>query len=166
MGLDTTHGCWHGAYSAFGRWRDELARVAGIPLQLMEGFYSTDPSSFRGAPSSQALEWIAPREGGPLCQSHYGPELHYWAQRIIKWIPISWDALKPDVLHVLLNHSDCDGEIEADHCAPLADRLEELLPLLPVTPDPGHIGDWRIKTQTFIDGLRLAASRNEPVGFH
>lgn len=29
MGLDTTHDCWHGAYSAFNRWRDELARVAG-----------------------------------------------------------------------------------------------------------------------------------------
>ena len=29
MGLDTTHDCWHGAYLAFSRWRDQLAEVAG-----------------------------------------------------------------------------------------------------------------------------------------
>ncbi len=29
MGLDTTHDCWHGAYSAFGRWRQEIAGAAG-----------------------------------------------------------------------------------------------------------------------------------------
>lgn len=167
MGLDTTHGCWHGAYSAFGRWRDGLAQAAGIPLHLMEGFYSADPSEvFHGVPSRAALEWAAPREGGPLCKSHYGPELYHWIERVIEWLPISWDVLKPDVLHVLLNHSDYDGEIEAEYCAPLADRLEELLPLLPSERDAGHIGDWREKTQQFIDGLRLAASQGEAVGFH
>lgn len=40
MGLDTTHNAWHGAYSAFMRWRTEIARVAGYPpLSLMEGFF-------------------------------------------------------------------------------------------------------------------------------
>lgn len=88
MGLDTTHGCWHGAYSAFMRWREKLAEVAGLPpLMLMEGFY-------------------------------------------------------------------------------LADRLAELLPKLPEGDGGGHIGHWREKTQTFIDGLRLAASRGEDVEFH
>lgn len=29
MGLDTTHDCWHGAYSAFNRWRAKVAEVAG-----------------------------------------------------------------------------------------------------------------------------------------
>ena len=27
MGLDCSHGCWHGAYSAFMRWRAKLART-------------------------------------------------------------------------------------------------------------------------------------------
>ena len=166
MGLDTTHGCWHGAYSAFGRWRDGLAKAAGIPLQLMEGYYSNDPSDWRGPPDKTSLEWAAPRDGGPLCQSHHGPMLYHWIERVVEWLPISWDVLKPDALHVLLNHSDCDGEIAAEDCAPLADRLEELLPLLPTEYDAGHIGDWRVKTQTFIDGLRLAASRGEAVEFH
>lgn len=167
MGLDTTHGCWHGAYSAFGRWRDGLAKAADIPLQLMEGFYSSDPTDYiHGPPSKAALEWMMPREGGPICKSHYGPELHYWVERITEWLPITWDVLKPDALHVLLNHSDCDGQIATEHCAPLADRLEELLPLLPLERDGGHIGDWREKTQQFISGLRLAAARGEAVEFH
>lgn len=29
MGLDTSHDCWHGAYSAFMRWRKALCEVAG-----------------------------------------------------------------------------------------------------------------------------------------
>jgi hypothetical protein len=32
MGLDTSHGCWHGAYGAFMRWRRELARAAGYKI--------------------------------------------------------------------------------------------------------------------------------------
>lgn len=165
MGLDTTHGCWHGAYSAFGRWREGLAKVAGIPLHLMEHYYTED-SWIDGPPDKDAMNWAAPREGGPLCKSHYGPLLHSWINRVSAWLPISWDVLKPDVLHILLDHSDCDGWIEAEHCAALADRLEELLPLLPTEYDSGHIGDWRDKTQKFIDGLRLAASRGENVEFH
>ncbi len=29
MGLDTTHNCWHGAYSSFMRWRIKLCEVSG-----------------------------------------------------------------------------------------------------------------------------------------
>lgn len=29
MGLDTTHDCWHGAYSTFNTWRTHLCAVAG-----------------------------------------------------------------------------------------------------------------------------------------
>jgi len=119
MGLDVSHGCWEGAYSAFMRWRIEIARVAGIDLLAMEGF------------------------GGAM----------------------SWSNLKPDVLHVLLYHSDCDGSIEVEHLEPLANRLTDLLPLLS-GDGGGHIGNYREKTQTFIDGLRLAASLNEPIEFY
>jgi hypothetical protein len=37
MGLDTTHDCWHGAYSAFSRFRLSIARVMGFDLNKMEG---------------------------------------------------------------------------------------------------------------------------------
>lgn len=32
MGLDTSHDCWHGPYSAYGRWRNALAQAAGYGL--------------------------------------------------------------------------------------------------------------------------------------
>lgn len=38
MGLDTTHGAWHGAYSAFNTWRTEVAKTIGITLKDMKGF--------------------------------------------------------------------------------------------------------------------------------
>ena len=154
MGLDTTHGCWHGAYSAFMAWREKLAEVAGLPpLQLMEGFYYPDETgtlqTVRRLLKAGALDWL-------------GESI----ERLEQSLPIRWDRLKPDVLHELLSHSDCDGELAPELCGLLADRLEELLPLLPDEDSGGHIGNWRVKTQTFIDGLRDAAAANEPVGFH
>ncbi len=158
MGLDLSHGAWHGAYSAFNRWRSEIARLAGIPLGLVEGFYD-------GGPPDEAMTWAGPPSCGPLCKSHLGPLLVRWIEDAAEWLPVKWEALKPDPLHVLLNHSDCDGEIAPADCGPIADRLQELLPLLPTEEDPGHIGNWTEKTQKFIDGLRLAATRGEPITF-
>ena len=157
MGLDTSHGCWHGAYSAFSRWRCGIAKAAGVPLDLMQGYWE--------GPLPHAMEWAAPREGGPICADPNGPSLHRYIERVNEWLPIKWESLKPDALHVLLDHSDCEGEIAAADCAPLANRLEELLLDLPDGDGGGHIGNWREKTQEFIDGLRLAASLNEPVEF-
>src|SRR3990172_6107396 len=148
MGLDISHGCWHGAYSAFMRWRQEIARLAGVPLVLMDGFHR--------CPYPEALAWAAPAPGGPACNSPFGPFLHYWCTEVDALLPIAWDVLKPDPLHILLKHSDCDGEIAWQDCAAIADRLESLIPLLPQATDAGHIGDWREKTQAFVDGLRLA----------
>mgnify|MGYP001563287209 CR=1 FL=1 len=81
--------------------------------------------------------------------------------------PIKWSALKPDILHVLLDHSDCDGIIAHKDCLLLASRLEELLPQLGILPnDTGHIGNWAEKTQQFIDGLRFASANNEDIKFY
>lgn len=136
MGLDTTHDAWHGAYSAFSRWRDKLWEVAGYD-------FSPDPeSSWRQFPK---LNWDAITE---------------------KNLQGEWESTPEDPLIVLIAHSDCDGSIYPEQAEPLADRLEQLLPLLPADPDNGHIGVWQDKTQKFIDGLRLAVTRGEPVGFH
>ena len=119
MGLDLTHGCWHGAYSAFARWRDKIAEVAGIAdLMTMQGYGGETP----------------------------------------------WDDADP--LTALLNHSDCDGNLEVAVLTPLAARLEELLPRLPDGDGGGHIGNWRAKTTVFIAGLRRAAELGENVEFH
>ena len=147
MGLDVSHDCWHGAYSAFMRWRTKLAEVAGLPpLNLMEGFYTeAEPGSFVACFSQRD------RESGDF---------------MYPGLPIRWDCLKPDPLHALLHHSDCDGEIAAEVCLVIAERLMQLLPLLPDEEAPGHIGNWRAKTQAFIDGLRAAHAAGEPVNFH
>lgn len=154
MGLDTTHDCWHGAYSAFNRWRAELARVSGVPLDLMEGFYDPSPDSY-----DMNLSKIAKFLGSTPLDFCGSALLRYAA-----FLPIRWDILKPDVLYVLLDHSDCDGDIPADQCEPLANRLEELLPLLH-GDGGGHVGDYRQTTERFIKGLRLAASLGEAVEF-
>ena len=44
MGLDTTHDCWHGPYSAFNRWRTKLCEVAGYgDLEEYAGFGGSTP---------------------------------------------------------------------------------------------------------------------------
>jgi hypothetical protein len=151
MGLDTSHDCWHGSYGVFNAWREQLCLSAGLPpLSLMEGFYSADDIS------------------SPFFILKHAPEMirEPIERKVLAFLPIKWDALKPNALYKLLYHSDRDGEIEAVDCVPIADALTELLPKLPEGEHPGHIGNWRAKTQQFIDGLRAAAFKNENVEFH
>jgi hypothetical protein len=149
------------------RWRRKIAEVAGMPpLDLMEGFYEHGPliPTFPGIAADRNEEAEARKaleHGG-----HGMPKSVFENCPALRTLPISWDALKPDPLHALLLHSDCDGELETEVCGPIADRLEELLPLLPDEDAGGHIGWWREKTRAFIDGLRLAAAAGENVGFH
>lgn len=140
MGLDTSHGCWHGAYSAFTRWRHKIAEVAG---------YAVWPVKFNGdiAHDTIMLDW------GRLSRDNPGHLLG------------EWNTVPDDPLVYLFMHQDCEGVIHPAQGIPLADRLEELLPLLDEDA-PGHIGNYRVKTQAFIDGLRLAASKGEDVDFH
>lgn len=150
MGLDTSHDAWHGAYSAFMRWREMLAKTANLPpLRLMEGFYK--PLSSFDVPTL-----------------YFGHETRNkeFLQEIDEELPISWGCLKPDVLHQLLYHSDSQGEIENSICGLLADRLDELLPLIPDEDGLGHIGNYKEKTRQFINGLRIAFDSGEDLEFH
>jgi len=129
------------------RWRKQIALAAGLPpLDLMEGFYQS------GSPIHD-----------PFWRSGLDSEL---SKPSVEGLPIQWECLKPSALHILLHHSDCDGEIEAKDCASIADALETLLPNLPTGDGGGHIGDWTEKTQQFIAGLRAAAENQESVKFH
>jgi len=73
-----------------------------------------------------------------------------------------WDVLKYDPLHLLLRHSDCDGVIPWAQCGEIADSMEKLLPLL----CNEERWKWLDLTQQFINGLRLANSKQEDVEFH
>lgn len=141
MGLDTSHDCFHGPYSAFSRWRNAVAEAAGymvIPIKWPDMGYETN---------SVLIDW------GHIEEKNYAGE---------------WDEIPVDPLIILIAHSDCDGVIKPEHAGPLADRLEEILPKL--TDEGGvHIGalgGMSGVTEKFIAGLRAAASSNEPVDFH
>jgi len=135
MGLDTSHGAWRGAYSAFNRWRDQLARTAGYELVRLDGDYR----------DTILIDW-----GHIVPKNYYG----------------DWDDTPSDPLIILIAHSDTEGVIHPEHAGLLAERLEQILPQLPDGEGGGHIGDWREKTQAFIDGLRRAADAVEDLDFH
>jgi len=138
LGLDTSHDCWHGAYSAFSRWRNAVAIAAGYTVsRSTEGGWLHDDVD---------IDWDA------FEQKNYHGE---------------WDHPPgDDPLLYLIVHSDCDGVIHPKEGAPLATRLEQLLPKLDESQSGGHIWSMREVTQRFIDGLRKAAMAGEDVDFH
>ena len=133
MGLDTSHNCWHGPYSQFMRWREWL-NLFVMSERARQGDQRAEAISHLGA-TREALEraWV---EGAYDDQS----------------VPVN----------ALMNHSDCDGEIAADVCGPLADALEALLNYM---PERGIYDEKRPATLRFIRGLRSASEANEPVLF-
>lgn len=75
---------------------------------------------------------------------------------------IPFDTINDDV-KILLDHSDCDGEILPDDCTKLAVRLRGIMQTL-----PKEVGDWNTYAhcERFAKGCELAASKNEPLDFH
>ncbi len=141
MGLDVSHNCWNGAYGAFNRWRDELARVAG---------YDFTETTIPHPRTVVDLDW------GKVEAKNYEGDWDY--------VPCRLDGT-PDPLMMLLLHSDCGGHINPEHAELIADRVAELLPLLPEGDGAGHIRNWRETTQRFIDGLNAAHEANETLEF-
>ena len=100
MALDTSHDCWHGAYSSFKHWRHAVAEAAG---------YWVAPVKFENGITQDTiiLDW------GHLPPGHLEGE---------------WDEIPYDPLVILLTHQDFEGRIKAAHCNALADALEAILP--------------------------------------
>ncbi|WPH57789.1 hypothetical protein [Mycobacterium phage WXIN] len=143
MGLDISHGAWRGAYSAFSRWRDELAEAADYYIPKL------DPEEQNGR-KLVCIDWARwPMDG------YYDPP----------YIPCRIDGT-PDPLLLLVAHSDCEGIIQHRFLDALANRLEELLPRVDGVEGFGHIGDYGDKTRTFIEGLRRAIEAGEDLEFH
>lgn len=151
MGLDITHNTWHGSYGAFNRWRTEIAKCLGIPLELMEGFYA-DNSLHNPLGYPKLL--LKNDETAMSCLN-----------RLSDNFPLLWDAFKPNALHELLYHSDCDGIIEWEKLSAIADELEKLLPELEKNDQGGHVGNMADKTKQFIIGIREAYSKQENIEF-
>ena len=157
MGLDTSHGAWHGSYGAFHRWRQRIAREAGFPpLDLMEDFWCG--KSMTGLPMQ--IEWLPVDWDGSTADAE-----RFWLTARDQ-LPLKWNEHATDKrLLPLLRHSDCEGDLPPAHCAMIADALEELIPKLD-GDGGGHIGSWRHKTETFIAGCRAAAAAGEALIFY
>jgi len=140
MGLDTSHDCWHGPYSQFMRWRERLHVI--IMRDRRDGM---GPVAFDAQPWSCA-------------QCHTYEECARSNDDKL-WPYVS----ETDPLDVLMSHSDCDGEISASLCGPMADALQDLVNRK--MPARGVYDDIRPATERFIAGLRRAAAANEPVVF-
>lgn len=134
MGLDTTHDCWHGPYSQFMRWREELNYLIAIER------------------AAESAPWTEIRNMGTTREA----------------IVAAWNAGlysdQSDPLNVLMAHSDCDGEIPAEMCGPMADALQGLMERR--MPARGIYDEKRPATERFIAGLRRAAAAGEAVEFH
>lgn len=138
MGLDTSHDCWHGPYSMFMRWRQWLNLF--IAMDRMKNQSDWDS------------EWGQIRSMGATREAI----LQAWDRGLY--------SDQTDPLNVLMNHSDCDGEIVAEVCGPLADALQDLADRH-MKPRATY-DEMRPATERFIAGLRRAAAANEPVDFH
>lgn len=134
MGLDTTHGCWNGPYSTFMRWRQ------WINLYVMQ-----DRAEEGDAGAKEIAYMGATREA----------------------ITRAWEEGRYDdqsvPINVLMNHSDCDGEIPHDVCGPLADALQSIVDRR--MPPRALYDEQRPATERFIAGLREAAAAGEAVEF-
>lgn len=167
MGLDMTHDCWHGPFSAFHRWRREVARLAGFPpLDIMEDFYG----ELLGLEYEKAHP---PRTSGSWEQD--GLVMAYWrdGRLPLKWADLG-DHVGDQRLIPLLRHSDCDGEIAPDEAATIAAGLQALVDHCQrrrvyagrpeSEPRADYDGFWPA-TRRFIDGLWRASAANEVVEF-
>jgi len=145
------------AYSGFNSFREKVAAQIGINLPKMEGFSDVDKS-------------ILAEQGWEAYQKACEEDTD----------KISWDTVN-DPIKGLLYHSDCEGEIPADQCAAIADRLEEIIKNWPdyskLKVDPfwqerGYSPEMQLRNYDkeqalgLIEGLREAAKTGNPLEFH
>jgi len=138
MGLNISHGAFSGAYSAFNRFRQEVARVCG-------GSYP--PHSIK-------------TPGGLMPNPELDQNCWYWGDGM--------NPENRPGLYVFFEHSDCDGEIDSEDCEHLADELEVLLSSITEGGGGhiAAAGGFRAVAEGFIAGCREAAAAGESLIFY
>lgn len=139
MGLDTTHDCFHGAYSAFNRLRKAVARACGgsFPPHLPDydaAFLAREPCPDR--------------------------DMWYFEDEVVP--PEHLDGMR-----AFLGHSDCDGILTPTDAALVEAFLRWASPLVE-TGGGGHIargGGARAMAEQFAAGCEVAVAAGEPVEF-
>lgn len=135
MGLSIGEAHW--SYGGFMHFRERLAGEIGVPLRLMEGFWRW-PDSIAQVTLGVGADPI--------------PQL-------LKSLPIKWIALRPDKIHGLLSHSDCDGDLTPAQCRSIAPRLEELV-------RPWNSNDYdKIQAMALVKEMRRASQQKRKLRF-
>ncbi|QNN98918.1 hypothetical protein PBI_MOVA_86 [Mycobacterium phage Mova] len=151
MGLDTTHDCWHGAYSGFTRFREVVGRAAGLPYII-----PSDPDHWSHGSPVLDFDWDL-----YTLDNYQGR----WRKKDPVWRrpdDIYGIPKQDDVLYLLI-HSDCDGELRRGYLPRLKARLEELEPEYErLANDDDYL---RGRLHTFIEGLGRAIDAGEHVRF-
>ena len=118
MGLDTSHDCWHGPYSAFMRWRTSLAHSMGIPYRLMQGLgvchCDMKKVTEEGCKAIIGSQW----SDDAVWLKHLVE-----ASSVVRQCPWSIDP----AIAELLSHSDCDGRIRWWNAGKIAIALGRFL---------------------------------------
>ena len=143
MGLDTTHGAFHGAYSAFNRFRQVIAEAAGgsypphkTPL-IIGGEEVTNPDDGM---------WYVP-DWDEFQIAHPG-------------------------LSAFFVSNDCEGQFSPETCKQMADEIEALLPEIKFVASrhiaAGHLerdGGYVKVAERYIAGCRAAHAANEALEY-
>jgi len=152
MGLDCSHDAFHGAYSAFNRFRQAVCFALGDGSSFPPHYqYNSDGSLKEDA------------QGRVMYLADLEPNSFYW--------PDDYSREKNPGLWEFLVHSDCDGEISPEMCVKVANELEAVLPKVEALGwvSVGHIaarGGFVEVLRKFIAGCRAAAAEGVPLGFH
>jgi hypothetical protein len=159
MGLDTSHGCWHGSYGGFAAWRNDIARVIGWEV---EG----DARGNYVIPEGRIPDQAPPAD--EIVTTDGETYVVKWSESYPNGVYLGqWDKDPEDVLDVLMLHSDCEGIIPHRFCKPLAERLHEIAVLQEQHPsEDERYGNWHYDaTIRFLTGLLNADRRGEDVDF-
>lgn len=135
MGLDLSHGNYGSPYSAFGNMRRWVARLAGYNLDEYHEYYTEE----------------------------YDKQKRIAEGRIFPTKSLQdYPVLMADDLYILINHSDCEGEISPLDCAKLSIRMKQL-----VETKEAKLGGYYLQNAlNFIEALDEAALLNEVLEFH
>ena len=148
MGLNITHGAWTkqdrawtGGYRAFNEWRWMLAEIGQFESTGSERGESERGESERGEP-----------------------------EKGLDSLRGDWDECPNDPLEIIMEHSDCDGHINARDALPLAVRLRQVLDhgsgFTLRMPMGWSLREFVRVTEAFADALDRAHDAGERLEFH
>lgn len=148
MGLDTSHGCWHGSYGSFDHFRTALAAAIGIDLHDMQGFVEDGLCTPWMDPADEPLVYLLDHSDceGEIAVKALAP----LAKRLREVAPMMCAAM-PFAAGWRAARRSMRGSSPVEDSG---DRFAEPL-----------MARWRAAAIQFAEGCEEAAAKGEPVEF-